>query len=152
MPSSKGPSFRKYDPKQNVLLPPNLNEWLPEDHLARVVADVVNHLDLEPLLATYRNAEGGFPAFHPRMQLKVLLYGYSVGVVSSRRLEKATFEDVAVRWLAADQHPHFTTLARFRVRNLPLMDGLFHQVLTQIRQRITRDPHQPGTPGGPPES
>ena len=134
MSSSKGPSFRKYDPKQSVLLPPNLNEWLPEDHLARIVAEVVDHLDLEPLLATYRNAEGGFPAFDPRMQLKVLLYGYSVGVVSSRRLEKATFEDLAVRWLAADQHPHFTTLARFRVRNLPLMDGLFHQVLMQCRE------------------
>ena len=133
MPTSKGPSFRKYDPNQTVLLPPNLDEWLPEDHLARVVAEVVDHLDLEPLLATYRNAEGGFPAFDPRLQLKVLLYGYSVGVVSSRRLEKATFEDLAVRWLAADQHPHFTTLARFRQRNLPLMDGLFHQVLLQCR-------------------
>ena len=133
MPTSKSPSFRKYDPNQTVLLPPNLDEWLPEDHLARVVAEVVDHLDLEPLLATYRNAEGGFPAFDPRLQLKVLLYGYSVGVVSSRRLEKATFEDLAVRWLAADQHPHFTTLARFRQRNLPLMDGLFHQVLLQCR-------------------
>ena len=133
MPTSKSPSFRKYDPNQTVLLPPNLDEWLPEDHLARVVAEVVDHLDLEPLLATYRNAEGGFPAFDPRLQLKVLLYGYSVGVVSSRRLEKATFEDLAVRWLAADQHPHFTTLARFRQRNLPLMNGLFHQVLLQCR-------------------
>ncbi len=134
MPSSKGPSFRKFDPSQTVLLPPNLDEWLPEDHLARIVADVVDHLDLEPLLATYRNAEGGFPAFDPRLQLRVLLYGYSIGVVSSRRLEKATFEDVATRWLATDQHPHFTTLARFRQRNLPLMDGLFHQVLLQCRE------------------
>ncbi len=73
MPSSKGPSFRKYDPEQALLLPTHLDEWLPEDHLARVVADVVDHLDLEPLLATDRNAEGGFPAFDPRLQLKVLL-------------------------------------------------------------------------------
>jgi transposase len=129
MPSSKGPSFRKFDPNQQVLLPTDLNEWLPDDHLARVVAEVVDGLDLEPLLATYRNEEGGSPAFDPRLQLRVLLYGYSIGVVSSRRLEKATYDDVATRWLATDQHPHFTTLARFRVRNLPLMDGLFHQVL-----------------------
>jgi transposase len=135
MPSSKGPSFRKYDPKQSVLLPTNLDEWLPEDHLARVVAQVVDEgLDLEPLLATYRNAEGGFPAFDPRLQLKILLYGYSIGVVSSRRLEKATYDDLATRWLATDQHPHFTTLARFRQRNLPLMDGLFHQVLMLCRE------------------
>lgn len=134
MAPSKRPVFRRYDPKQSVLLPTDLDEWLPEDHLARIVSDVVDHLDLEPLLATYRNAAGGFPAFDPRLQLKVLLYGYSVGVVSSRRLEKATFEDLAVRWLATDQHPHFTTLARFRRRNLPLVDGLFHQVLLQCRE------------------
>lgn len=102
MPSPKGPSFRRYDPSQNVLLPTNLNEWLHENHLARIVFEVVDHLDLEPLLATYRNAEGGFPAFDPRLQLKVLLSGYSIGVVSSRRLEKATFEDLAVRWLPTD--------------------------------------------------
>ncbi len=135
MPAEKEPVFRKYDPKQTLLLPPDLNEWLPEDHLARVIAQVVDEgLDLEPLLATYRNAEGGFPAFDPRLQLKVLLYGYAIGVVSSRRLEKATYDDVATRWLATDQHPHFTTLARFRQRNLPLMDGLFHQVLMLCRE------------------
>ena len=135
MPSSKGPNFRKYDPKQNLILPPSLDDWLPQDHLARIVAQVVDEgLDLEPLLATYRNAEGGFPAFDPRLQLKVLLYGYSIGVVSSRRLEKATYDDVATRWLATDQHPHFTTLARFRQRNLPLMDGLFHQVLMLCKE------------------
>src|SRR5579864_9279475 len=105
MPSSKGPSFRPYDPKQTLILPPNPDEWLPEDHLARIVAQVVDEgLDLEPLLATYRNAEGGFPAFDPYLQLKVLLYGYSIGVVSSRRLEKATYDDVATRWLATNQH------------------------------------------------
>lgn len=135
MAPSKKPVFRRYDPKQSVLLPPNLDEWLPEDHLARIVAQVVDEgLDLEPLLATYRNAEGGFPAFDPRLQLKILLYGYSIGVVSSRRLEKATYDDVATRWLATDQHPHFTTLARFRQRNLPLMDDLFHQVLLLCRE------------------
>src|SRR5580658_749468 len=134
MPTEGGPTFRKYDPKQTLILPPNLDDWLPKDHLARIVAQVVDeHLDLGPLLASYHNEAGGFPAFDPRLQLKVLLYGYCVGVASSRRMEKATFEDLATRWLAADQHPHFTTLARFRRRNLPLMDQLFHQVLDLCR-------------------
>jgi transposase len=135
MPTEKAPRFRKYDPNQTLLLPPDLNEWLPEDHLARIVAQVVDSdLDLRPLLATFENEEGGAPAFHPRMLLKVVLYGYCVGVASSRKLEKATVEDVATRWLAADQHPHFTTLARFRSKCLPLMDGLFHQVLELCRE------------------
>ncbi len=135
MAAEKGPVFRKYDPKQTLLLPPDLNEWLPENHLARFVAQVVDeHLDLKPLLDSYHNEAGGFPAFDPRLQLKVLLYGYCIGVASSRRMEKATYEDVATRWLAADQHPHFTTLARFRRKNLPLMDDLFHQVLELCRE------------------
>jgi transposase len=135
MPAKSGPSFRKYDPNQTLLLPPNLDEWLPKDHLARIVAQVVDdHLDLKPLLANYHNEAGGFPAFDPRLQLKILLYGYCVGVVSSRRMEKATYEDLATRWLSADQHPHFTTLARFRRQNLPLMYDLFHQVLELCRE------------------
>jgi transposase len=135
MPAKSGPTFRKYDPNQTLLLPPNLDEWLPKDHLARIVAQVVDdHLDLKPLLANYHNEAGGFPAFDPRLQLKILLYGYCVGVVSSRRMEKASYEDLATRWLSADQHPHFTTLARFRRQNLPLMDGLFHQVLELCRE------------------
>jgi transposase len=135
MPTSKKPVFRRYDPHQELLLPPSLDDWLPEDHLARIVAQVVDdHLDLKPLLATYENEAGGSPAFHPRLLLKVLLYGYCVGVASSRRLEKATYEDVAARWLAADQHPHYTTLARFRRRSLPLLDQLFHQVLDLCKE------------------
>ena len=130
MSTSKKPVFRKYDPHQTLILPPDLNDWLPEEHVARVVAHVVDEfLDLEPLIATYQNEEGGSPAFDPRLPLKVLLYGYSVGVPSARRLEKATWDDVATRWLAADQHPHFTTLNRFRLRNLQFIDDLFLQVL-----------------------
>jgi transposase len=134
MPAPKKPVFRRYDPNQTLILPPNLDDWLPRNHLARAVARVVDEdLHLGPLFATYENEEGGQPAFHPRMLLKVVLYGYCTGVGSSRRLEKATFEDVATRWLATDQHPHFTTLARFRRRCLPLMDDLFHQVLELCR-------------------
>ena len=101
MPAEREPVFRRYDPKQTLILPPGLNEWLPPNHLARIVAQVVdNDLDLAPLVASYENEEGGRPAFHPRMLLKVILYGYCVGVASSRKLEKATYEDVATRWLA----------------------------------------------------
>ena len=90
---------------------------------------VDDDLDLAPLVASYENEEGVRPAFLMRKLLKVVLYGYCVGVGCSRKLEKATYGDVATRWLATDQHPHFTTLARFRRKGLPLMDGLFHQVL-----------------------
>lgn len=135
MPAEKEPVFRRYDPHQTLLLPPNLDDWLPSDHLARIVAQVVDEdLELASLIASYENDEGGRPAFHPRMLLKIVLYGYCTGLGSSRKLEKATFEDVATRWLATDQHPHFTTLARFRRKCLPLMDGLFHQVLELCRE------------------
>ena len=101
MPAEREPVFRRYDPKQTLILRPDPNEWLPPNHLARIVAHVVdNDLDLAPLVASYENEEGGRPAFHPRMLLKVILYGYCVGVASSRKLEKATYEDVATRWLA----------------------------------------------------
>jgi len=136
MPTDGGPTFRKYDPKQTLLLPPNLDEWLPRDHLARIVAQVVDeHLDLAPLLASYHNESDGFPAFDPRLQLKALLYGYCIGVASSRRMEKATYEDVAFRYLAANQHPDHNTIARFRERNLDVLEGLFLQGL-KIAERL----------------
>ena len=135
MPAEREPVFRRYDPKQTLILRPDPNEWLPPNHLARIVAHVVdNDLDLAPLVASYENEEGVRPAFLMRKLLKVVLYGYCVGVGCSRKLEKATYEDVATRWLATDQHPHFTTLARFRLKCLPLMDGLFHQVLELGRE------------------
>ena len=135
MPSPPSPNFRRYDPHQTLLLPPNLEEWLPEDHIARFLSDIVDHeIDLAPFLAGYENQEGGNPAFHPALMLKLWLYGYCVGTVSSRRLARATYEDLACRYLAADQHPTFTPLARFRARNLPQMDPLFLRVLTMCQE------------------
>ena len=135
MSAEKGPVFRRYDVRQALLLPPDLQEWLPQDHIARFISDVVeNEIDLAPFVEGYENQEGGNPAFHPALMLKLWLYGYCVGTVSSRRLARATYEDVACRYLAADQHPTFTPLARFRLRNLKQMDRLFLDVLRMCQE------------------
>jgi len=129
------PNFRRYDPHQSLILPPNLEEWLPDEHLARFLSDLVDHeIDLAPFLSGYENQDGGNPAFHPALMLKLWLYGYCVGTVSSRRVARATYEDVAFRYLAANQHPTFTPLARFRLRNLVNLDHLFLEVLRLCRE------------------
>jgi transposase len=98
--------FRTCDLDQVFLLPPSLQDWLPEKHLARFVADVTNALDLSKIIGIYGRKDGrGMAAYHPAMMVRVLLYGYCLGVVSSRKIERATYEDVAFRYLAADQHP-----------------------------------------------
>src|SRR5881628_2282102 len=105
--------FRPYDLDQRLLLPPDLREWLPDDHLALFVSDVVDGLDLSAILDTYESGDGrGQPPYHPAMIVKLLLYAYCVGKPSSRKIERATYEDVAYRVLAADQHP-MTALPRF---------------------------------------
>lgn len=125
-----GANFRRYDPHQNFLLPPSLDDWLPEDHLARFIGDFVAHqIELAPFAQGYENAEGGNLAFHPALLLKLWLYGYYIGVPSSRKVARATYEDVAFRWLAVDQHPTYSTLARFRERNLANFHALFLRVL-----------------------
>ena len=135
MPAEKRPVFRRYDPHQTLLLPPNLEEWLPTEHLARFISDLVDtEIDLAPFVEGYTNEEGGNPAFHPALMLKLWLYGYCVGTVSSRRVARATYEDVAFRYLAADQHPTFTPLARFRLRNLANLDRLFLEVLRMCQE------------------
>ncbi|MGC2035433.1 MAG: IS1182 family transposase [Thermoplasmata archaeon] len=138
MPPSeeRAPVFSRYDPKQSLLLPPDLNEWLPEEHLARFISEIVEEsLDLSPLIDRYHNAEGGHPALHPKMLTKLLVDGYAVGVRSSRKIERATYEDLAFRYLSADQHPDHNTIARFRERNLDVLEGLFIQGL-KIAERL----------------
>ena len=126
--------FRDYQPGQAMLLPPSLDEWLPSEHLARFVDELVEqHLNLAPLYAAHSNLRG-FPPHDPRMMLKVLLYGYLVGVRSSRKLETACVEQVAFRFLAANQCPDHRAFSRFRRRHLAAMDGLFVQVLGLCQQ------------------
>jgi len=117
------------------LLPPSLEEWLPEGHLARFVAEVVEALDLSAIYGRYEERDGrGMAAYDPRMMVRVLIYGYSRGVVSSRRIERATYEDVAFRYLAADQHPDHDTIATFRKEQLGNLSKLFVEVLRLCQQ------------------
>ena len=122
--------FRPYSMDQRLLLPPDLREWLPEGHLALFVSDVVDELDLSAIVGTYERGDGrGQPPYHPAMMVKLLLYAYCTGKPSSRKIERATDEEVAFRVLAADQHPDHDSLAEFRKRHLDALAGLFVQVL-----------------------
>ena len=125
-----GKQFRSCDLNQAYLLPPSLQDWLPEGHLARFVADVVETLDLSAIYAKYEEGDGrGLAAYDPRMMLRLLIYAYCRGVPGSRRIEWATYEDVALRYLAADQHPNHSTIADFRQEHLASLSQLFVQVL-----------------------
>ena len=121
--------YRPYFPEQDYLLPPSLREWLPESHLAYFVSDLIDQLDLSKIEQHYEREERGYPPYHPRMMTKVLVYGYCVGVFSSRRLEKRLVEDVAFRVLAAGNEPDFRTISEFRRIHLKALEGLFVQVL-----------------------
>jgi transposase len=126
-------TYRPYVPEQDLLLPPSLRDWLPENHLAYFVSDLVDHLDLSAITAGYEEEERGYPPYHPVMLTKVLLYAYCVGVFSSRRIQRRLMEDVAFRVLAAGNAPDFRTIADFRKRHLSTLQGFFEQVLNVAR-------------------
>jgi transposase len=127
-------TFRAFDPHQVLLLPPSLDDWLPEDHLARFVADLVDEvLDLSPILADYTEKRG-YPPYDPRLMVRLLIYGYTTGVRSSRAITRKCVDDVAFRFLAADQAPDFRSIARFRRRHLDALAGLFLQSLHLARK------------------
>jgi len=122
--------FRVCDLNQPLLLPPSLQDWLPEGHLARFVADLSEELDLSSIYVTYARKDGrGQAAYHPLLMVRLLIYAYCLGVMSSRRIERATYEDVAFRYLAADQHPDHDTVANFRQEHLASLAGLLAQAL-----------------------
>ncbi len=125
--------FRPYHVNQGLLLPPDLRDWLPEGHLASFISDVVDALDLSAIFESYKTRHGQ-PPYHPAMMVKLLLYAYCTGKPSSRKIERATHEDVAYRVLAADQHPDHDTIASFRKRHLAALAGLFLQVLLLCRE------------------
>src|SRR5215208_7327246 len=122
-------TYRPYVPEQDLLLPPSLREWLPEDHLAYFVSDLIDALDLSAITAVYEDEERGYPPYHPVMLTKVLVYGYCVGVFSSRRIERRLVEDIAFRVLAAGNQPNFRTISDFRKIHLKTLEGLFEEVL-----------------------
>jgi transposase len=119
--------FRAINRDTPYLLPPSLQDWLPEKHLARFVVDLVDQLDLSTLEKRYGG--GGKQPYHPAMLLALLFYGYATGVFSSRKLEQATYDSVAFRFITGDTHPDHDTIAVFRKRFLPELEGLFVQLL-----------------------
>ena len=127
-------SYLPYDPDQQLLLPQALQEWLPEDHLAYFISDVVDQLDLSEITTRYEQERRGGPPYNPRMMVKVLLYGYCVGVPSSRRMARRLHEDIAFRVLAANNTPDFRTISDFRKDHLSALSGLFLQVLMLCQQ------------------
>jgi transposase len=127
-PAGRSKVFRAYDRDQSFLMPPSLDEWLPQDHTARFIAETVELLDLSVVYDSYVSACGA-PPYHPEMMLKLLFYGYSTGVTSSREMEKRCHVDVAFRWLTANNAPDYRSIARFRDRHLTALDDLFTQVL-----------------------
>src|SRR5882672_10608186 len=127
-------TYRPYVPEQDLLLPPSLRDWLPEDHLAFFVGDLIDHLDLSAITAVYEDEERGYPPYHPVMLTKVLVYAYCVGVFSSRKIQRRLMEDVAFRVLAAGNAPDFRTIADFRKMHLVALKGFFEQVLRLARE------------------
>src|SRR3954469_2491877 len=121
--------FLSYEPGQSLLLPPNLLDWLEEGHPAYFILDVVEALDLSEIFSSYDGSRGGRPGFDPRLLVCLLIFGYCVGGTSSRKLEKATYESIPFRVLAANQHPDHATIAEFRRRHLAALARLFVQVL-----------------------
>lgn len=121
-------TFRAFDRDQMLLMPPSLHDWVPEDHLARFVADVVSTLDLRAIEDTYTE-ERGYPPYHPQMMVAVLLYAYCTGTYSSRRIAAKLVDSVAFRFLAGGNQPDFRTISDFRKRHLAALAALFEQVL-----------------------
>lgn len=127
-------TYRPFVPEQDLLLPPSLRDWLPEDHLAFFVSDLINHLDLSAITTVYEEEDRGYPPYHPVMLTKVLVYAYCVGVFSSRKIQRRLIEDVPFRVMAAGNEPDFRTIAAFRKRHLAALQGFFEQVLHLARE------------------
>ena len=124
-----GKGYRSYQPDQDLLLPPSLRDWLPESHLVYFVSDMVDQLDLTKIHAAYENDLRGQPPYDPSLMTKLLVYGYCVGVFSSRKIQKRLQEDIPFRVLAAGNTPDFRTISEFRRIHLEALRGLFEQVL-----------------------
>jgi transposase len=121
--------YRPYLPDQDLLLPPSLRDWLPENHLVYFVSDVVDQLDLSKIHAAYGEELRGQPPYDPCLMTKLLVYGYCIGVFSSRRIQKRLREDIPFKVLAAGNEPDFRTISDFRKNHLEALQGLFEQVL-----------------------
>src|ERR1700719_537667 len=126
------PNFRPTDRLTSFLMPPSVDEWLPQRHLARFVVEVIDDLDLSAMSKSYRGS--GSASYHPAVLLSLLVYGCATGVFSSRKLERATYDSVAFRFIAANDHPDHDTIATFRRRFLKEIEALFVKVLLLARE------------------
>ena len=120
--------FRPLYRETPIFLPASIQEWLPEQHLARFVVEIVDQLELGGITSRY-GGSGGRRAYHPAMLVALLFYGYATGVFSSRKLEQATYDSVAFRYISGGEHPDHATIANFRKRFLDELEGLFKQIL-----------------------
>ena len=125
-------NFRSIDRETGFLFPPSIDDWLPEKHLARFVVEVIDGLDLSGMTRSYRGS--GSASYHPALLLGLLVYGYTTGVFSSRKLERATYDSVAFRFITGNEHPDHDTIATFRRRFLREIEGLFVRVLELARE------------------
>jgi transposase len=126
------PNFIPSNRNQQYLFPPSVQDWLPEDHLARFVVDIVSQLDIQPLSEAYGGR--GSKAYHPGVLLSLLFYGYATGVYSSRKIEQASYDSVAFRFISVNTHPDHDTIATFRKRFLDQLQPLFVQILVLARE------------------
>jgi transposase len=129
-----GKVYKDYEQNQMLLLPPSLRDWLPEGHLAFFISDTVDQLDISAIQNEYEKELRGYPPYHPRMMLKILVYGYCVGVRSSRKIARRVEEDVAFRFLAGGNMPRFRSIAEFRQRHLRAFRSVFLQVLLMCKE------------------
>jgi transposase len=120
--------FKSANYEQPMLLPPTIDEWLPNDHLARFIVNIIEQLNLSELYNSY-GQRGSIP-YDPKLILGLIFYGYCIGVFSSRKIERATFDSVAFRYISGDHHPDHDTINSFRKRFLPQIEDLFKQILT----------------------
>ena len=124
--------FKKYDQKQQFLLPLNLEEFVSEDHISRVINELFDVFDISAIESTY--SEKGCPAYHPRLLLKILFYRYMISIRSSRKVDDMTQTDTAFMYLAAMQKPDFHTICRFRSNHLDAIKKIFSQVVTLCKE------------------
>ena len=124
-----GGQFAPYEPNQQLLLPPSLRDWLPEDHLCYFISDTVDQLDISSIVEKYRAAGSGNVAYHPRLMLKLLIFSYCTGVFSSRKIAGQIEENIAFRVLAAGNSPSHRSICRFRQEHISEFNELFVQVV-----------------------
>ena len=129
-----GKKYRFYDPKQTLIIPPNIDEWLSKDHLARFISDVVDEIDISPILDYYEVELKGGPPYDPRMMVKVRMYSDAIGIPSSRKIADGMYDDMGLRYMGAGNFPDFRTISDFRRIHHDNLAGLFLQVLELCKQ------------------